>query len=65
MSFVPNLIDKILILTVLLILLPAETLAFGAGDIPDFAYLNGIENSDSRLMLKPDELQIRHSAMAI
>ncbi|KAH9943991.1 Het-C-domain-containing protein [Epithele typhae] len=31
----------LLILTVVLVLLPAETYAFGAGDIPDFAYLNG------------------------
>ena len=30
-----------LLLTVLLILLPAETYAFGAGEIPDFAYLHG------------------------
>ncbi|PIL31522.1 hypothetical protein GSI_06224 [Ganoderma sinense ZZ0214-1] len=30
-----------LILTVLLVLLPSHTYAFGAGDIPDFAYLNG------------------------
>ncbi|RPD82107.1 heterokaryon incompatibility Het-C [Lentinus tigrinus ALCF2SS1-7] len=31
----------LLVLTVLLVLLPSETYAFGAGDIPDFAYLNG------------------------
>ena len=31
----------LLILTVLLVVLPTETYAFGAGDIPDFAYLNG------------------------
>ncbi|TBU62109.1 Het-C-domain-containing protein [Dichomitus squalens] len=31
----------LLIFTVVLILLPSETYAFGAGDIPDFAYLNG------------------------
>ena len=36
-----NLTTTLLILTVLLVLLPAETYAFGAGDIPDFAYLNG------------------------
>jgi hypothetical protein len=52
MSFVPSLINKILILTALLVLLPVETLAFGAGDIPDFAYLNGIENFYGRLMLQ-------------
>lgn len=66
MSFVPNLINKILILTVLLVLLPVETLAFGAGDIPDFAYLNGIEIfqwSANTIVL--NELQIKHFAMAI
>lgn len=31
----------LLILTVIVVLLPTETYAFGAGDIPDFAYLNG------------------------
>ncbi|KAL1749184.1 heterokaryon incompatibility protein Het-C-domain-containing protein [Schizophyllum fasciatum] len=31
----------LLLLTVILVCLPAETYAFGAGDIPDFAYLNG------------------------
>ncbi|CDO73164.1 hypothetical protein BN946_scf185007.g219 [Trametes cinnabarina] len=31
----------LLVLTVVLVLLPTETYAFGAGDIPDFAYLNG------------------------
>ncbi|KAH9858257.1 heterokaryon incompatibility protein Het-C-domain-containing protein [Lenzites betulinus] len=31
----------LLVLTVILVLLPSETYAFGAGDIPDFAYLNG------------------------
>ncbi|KAI0652327.1 heterokaryon incompatibility protein Het-C-domain-containing protein [Trametes meyenii] len=31
----------LLVLTVVLVLLPSETYAFGAGDIPDFAYLNG------------------------
>ncbi|KAJ3526869.1 hypothetical protein NM688_g8205 [Phlebia brevispora] len=35
-----NLTAALLVLTVLLILLPAETYAFGAGEIPDFAYLN-------------------------
>jgi len=45
MSFLPNLISKLLFLTVVLVLLPVETLAFGAGDIPDFAYLNGLKIS--------------------
>ena len=36
-----SLTATLLVLTVLLVLLPAETYAFGAGDIPDFAYLNG------------------------
>lgn len=31
----------LLVLTVLLVLSPTGTYAFGAGDIPDFAYLNG------------------------
>ena len=31
----------LLLLTVILVCLRAETYAFGAGDIPDFAYLNG------------------------
>ena len=30
-----------LLCTVLLVLFPSPTLAFGAGEIPDFAYLNG------------------------
>ncbi|KDQ31260.1 hypothetical protein PLEOSDRAFT_1111739 [Pleurotus ostreatus PC15] len=37
----PNITTTLLILTVLLVLLPPEAYAFGAGDIPDFAYLNG------------------------
>lgn len=36
-----SLTTTLLVLTVILVLLPAETYAFGAGDIPDFAYLNG------------------------
>jgi hypothetical protein len=32
----------LLILAVIVILLPTETYAFGAGDIPDFGYLNGL-----------------------
>lgn len=31
-----------LVLVVVLVLLPNETYAFGAGEIPDFAYLNGV-----------------------
>ena len=31
----------LLLFTVLLVLLPTETYAFGAGEIPDFAYLDG------------------------
>jgi len=41
MAFTPTITHTFLLLTVLVILLPAETYAFGAGDIPDFAYLNG------------------------
>lgn len=44
----PNLTTNLLILAVILIVLPTETYAFGAGDIPDFAYLNGMK---SRLLL--------------
>ncbi|RDB28776.1 hypothetical protein Hypma_015984 [Hypsizygus marmoreus] len=40
MSFTPNLSTTLLLLTVIVVLLPIETYAFGAGDIPDFAYLN-------------------------
>ncbi|KAL0951712.1 hypothetical protein HGRIS_008387 [Hohenbuehelia grisea] len=36
----PNLTATLLILTVVLVLLPPEAYAFGAGDIPDFSYLN-------------------------
>jgi hypothetical protein len=64
MSMMSNLTDKILILTVLLVLLPVETLAFGAGDIPDFAYLNGLNFCDG-LMAVLNVVQTRHSAMAI
>ncbi|KAL4251519.1 von Willebrand factor A domain-containing protein 7 [Abortiporus biennis] len=35
-----SLTTTLLIITVLVVLLPTETYAFGAGDIPDFAYLN-------------------------
>lgn len=37
-----NLSTTLLLLTVVLVLLPAETYAFGAGEIPDFAYLHGM-----------------------
>ncbi|KAF8963872.1 heterokaryon incompatibility protein Het-C-domain-containing protein [Flammula alnicola] len=40
MGFTPNLTNTFLLLTILVVLLPVETYAFGAGDIPDFAYLN-------------------------
>ncbi|ETW86830.1 hypothetical protein HETIRDRAFT_121390 [Heterobasidion irregulare TC 32-1] len=36
----PTLTTTLLLLTVLVVLLPAEAYAFGAGDIPDFSYLN-------------------------
>ncbi|KAF8665446.1 hypothetical protein AX16_000464 [Volvariella volvacea WC 439] len=36
----PKATTLILVLTVLLVLLPAETYAFGAGDIPEFSYLH-------------------------
>ncbi|KAF9039899.1 heterokaryon incompatibility Het-C [Panaeolus papilionaceus] len=32
--------NALLVLTIVVVLLPAQTYAFGAGDIPDFAYLN-------------------------
>lgn len=35
-----RLTTTLLIVTTLLVLLPVETYAFGAGDIPDFSYLN-------------------------
>ncbi|KAF5384951.1 hypothetical protein D9615_001149 [Tricholomella constricta] len=40
MTFMPNLSTSLLLLTIIVVLLPVETYAFGAGDIPDFAYLN-------------------------
>ncbi|KAJ8084687.1 hypothetical protein PM082_003463 [Marasmius tenuissimus] len=40
MAFTPNITTTLLILAVVLVVLPTETYAFGAGDIPDFAYLN-------------------------
>ncbi|KAJ3750923.1 Het-C-domain-containing protein [Lentinula detonsa] len=36
----PNISTGLLLLTVIFILLPSNVQAFGAGDIPDFAYLN-------------------------
>lgn len=45
----PNITTSLLILTVLLVLLPPEAYAFGAGDIPDFAYLNGEPSLDCSL----------------
>lgn len=41
MAFSPNLTNAFFLFALLTVLLPAETYAFGAGDIPDFAYLNG------------------------
>jgi len=41
MALTTSLTNTFLLLTVLVVLLPVETYAFGAGDIPDFAYLNG------------------------
>lgn len=41
MSFAQNFASKILFLTVIL-LLPVKVFGFGAGDIPDFAYLNSL-----------------------
>ncbi|KAF4611401.1 hypothetical protein D9613_004172 [Agrocybe pediades] len=40
MAISPNLTSPLLLLTLLVVLLPVQTYAFGAGDIPDFAYLN-------------------------
>ncbi|KAG5645343.1 hypothetical protein DXG03_006405 [Asterophora parasitica] len=40
MAFGLNTNTTLLLLTVLIVLLPVETYAFGAGDIPAFAYLN-------------------------
>lgn len=45
MPSTPNLNLTLQIFAVLVVLLPIQTYAFGAGDIPDFAYLNG---KDSR-----------------
>jgi hypothetical protein len=36
-----NFTTTLLLLTVILVLLPDTVYAFGAGDIPDFAFLNG------------------------
>jgi hypothetical protein len=36
----PAIVTTFLVLTVILVLLP-EVAAFGAGDIPDFSYLEG------------------------
>jgi hypothetical protein len=41
MSFAPKLSTTLLLFTVIIVLLPVQTYAFGAGDIPDFSYLNG------------------------
>ena len=41
MSFGPKLSTTLLIFTVIVVLLPVKTYAFGAGDIPDFSYLHG------------------------
>lgn len=38
----PSLLSTLLVITVVLVLLPGEAAAFGAGDIPDFSYLNGM-----------------------
>ena len=37
----PAIVTTFLVLTVILVLLPPEVAAFGAGDIPDFSYLEG------------------------
>ncbi len=41
MAFSLSLTNAFFLVTLLAVLLPAGTYAFGAGDIPDFAYLNG------------------------
>jgi hypothetical protein len=41
MSFAPKLSTTLILFTVVVVLLPVETFAFGAGDIPDFSYLQG------------------------
>ncbi|KDR85638.1 hypothetical protein GALMADRAFT_218734 [Galerina marginata CBS 339.88] len=40
MAFSPSLTNSFFLLALLVVLLPVQTCAFGAGDIPDFAYLN-------------------------
>ncbi|KAF9531855.1 heterokaryon incompatibility Het-C [Crepidotus variabilis] len=40
MGLSPSLTNAFLLIAVLVVVLPVETYAFGAGDIPDFAYLN-------------------------
>lgn len=37
----PAIVTTFLVLAVVLVLLPSEVAAFGAGDIPDFSYLEG------------------------
>ncbi|KNZ80575.1 hypothetical protein J132_04817 [Termitomyces sp. J132] len=40
MALTSNMSSTLLLLTIVVVLLPIETYAFGAGDIPDFSYLN-------------------------
>lgn len=60
--------NALLVLTIVVVLLPAQTYAFGAGDIPDFAYLNGsyasslyMTGADSSMFIYAQ--QTRHSVM--
>jgi len=56
----------ILILAVVLILSSSETYAFGAGDIPDFSFLNGDNPSSNGFPLAAEDVyQTRHSDMVI
>jgi len=66
MALTAALTNTFFLLTILVVLLPVETYAFGAGDIPDFAYLNGWFLNPSILSSSnsPSSFQIKHSGMA-
>jgi hypothetical protein len=40
----PSLTPGLFFLTIFIAFLPQQVSAFGAGDIPDFAYLNGLSS---------------------
>jgi len=56
----------LLIVTVVLVLSSSGTYAFGAGDIPDFSFLNGDNSpSDGSPLAAEDVYQTRHLDMVI